>query len=211
MKPILLVGAGGHAVSCIDVIERSQEFKIVGLLGTKEELGKNVLGYEVIGDEKHLHLLRRKINHALVAVGQISSPETRIAIFTKIEDLGFNLPTIISPFALVSNHSKIGKGTIVLHGALINAGTIIGDNCIINTNAVIEHGSKVGNHCHISTGALLNGDVSVGHGTFIGSGAVIRNGIFVGNTSIIGMGSQISKNVPDNSIVTLRENSWLPS
>ncbi len=211
MKPIVLIGAGGHAVSCIDVIEKSKEFKIIGLLGTKMEIGKKVLGYEVIGDENNLLSLRRKIKHAFIAVGQISSPDTRVEIFTKLEELEFSMPTIISPFALVSKHSQIGQGTIVLHGARINAETVIGANCIINTNAVIEHGSKVGNHCHISTGALLNGEVSVGYGTFIGSGAIIRNGISVGNTNIIGMGSQISKNLPDNSTVTLRENSWLPS
>lgn len=210
MKPIILIGAGGHAVSCIDVIEKSKKFKIVGLVGTKMEIGRQVLGYEVIGDEDILPLARSKINNAIVAVGQISSPEIRIGIFSKLEKLGFNLPTIISPFALVSEHAKIGIGTVVFHGARINAGTVIGANCIINTSAVVEHNSIIGNHCHISTGALLNGEVSVGDGTFIGSGAIIRNGISIGNTSVIGMGSQISKNLPDNSTVTLRENSWLP-
>jgi sugar O-acyltransferase (sialic acid O-acetyltransferase NeuD family) len=210
MKPIVLIGAGGHAASCIDVLEKSKKFKIVGLVGTKMEIGRKVLGYEVIGDEDILPLLKSKVNNAIVAVGQITSPDTRISIFTKLVNMGFVLPPIISPVALVSKHSKIGHGTIVFHGARINAGTAIGANCIINTSAVIEHGSIVGSHCHISTGALLNGEVSIGDGTFIGSGAIIRNGISIGNTSVIGMGSQISRNLPDNSTVTLRENSWLP-
>lgn len=210
MKPIFLIGAGGHAVSCIDVIEKSKKFKIVGLIGTTAEIGRKILGYEVIGDEDTLPFLRRKISHAIVAVGQISSPEPRVSLFSKLEKLGFVLPTIISPFALVSKHSNIGIGTVVFHGVHINAGAVIGANCIINTNALIEHNSRIGNHCHISTGALINGEVRVGDGSFVGSGAIIRNGILIGHRNVIGMGSQISKNLPDNSTVTLRENSWLP-
>ena len=210
MKPIILIGAGGHAVSCIDVIEKSKKFKVVGLVGTKMEIGTKVLGYEVIGDEDILPLLKRKVKNAIVAVGQITTPENRISIFSKLEKLEFNLPIIISPFALVSEHAKLGKGTLVFHGAHINAGTTVGMNCIINTNALIEHDSRIGNHCHISTAAVLNGNVSVGDETFIGSGAILRNGISVGNRSVIGMGSQISKSIPHDSTITLRENSWLP-
>ena len=39
-KQILLIGAGGHARSCIDVIERENKYKIYGLVGLKKEIGK---------------------------------------------------------------------------------------------------------------------------------------------------------------------------
>ena len=37
---IILIGAGGHAISCIDIIEQQDKFKIAGLIGNEEELGK---------------------------------------------------------------------------------------------------------------------------------------------------------------------------
>jgi FlaA1/EpsC-like NDP-sugar epimerase len=45
MKKIIIIGAGGHAKSCIDVIEKSKNFKIIGLFASKKELGNKILGY----------------------------------------------------------------------------------------------------------------------------------------------------------------------
>ena len=39
MKKIILVGAGGHAVSCIDVIRQEKKFKISGLVDNKKVSG----------------------------------------------------------------------------------------------------------------------------------------------------------------------------
>ena len=173
-KPdLLLVGAGGHALSCIDVIEQENRFRIVGLLGLPEEQGSQRLGHSVIGIDTDLPQLARTCRHALVALGQIRTPALRIAMFQRLQQLGFELPTIVSPLSYVSAHARIGAGTIVMHRASINAGASVGDNCIINTRALIEHGAHVRSHCHIATGAILNGDASVGEGTFIGSGSVV--------------------------------------
>lgn len=209
MNSVILVGAGGHAISSVEVIEKTNEFKIAGLIGLKSEIGKKILGYEIIGDDESLPKLRNTIEHAIVTVGQISSANIRATLFTTLQNLNFNIPTIISPFALVSTYSQIGIGTIVFHGARINAASNIGSNCIINTNAIIEHGAEIGNNCHISTGALVNGEVSIGPGTFVGSGAIIRDGVSIGANSVIGMGTRITKNLPPDAFVKSKENLWL--
>ena len=36
-RKIVLVGAGGHAKSCINLIERINDFKIIGLTDNKKE------------------------------------------------------------------------------------------------------------------------------------------------------------------------------
>ena len=38
-KSILLLGAGGHARSCIDVIEEQGQYQIAGLIGVESERG----------------------------------------------------------------------------------------------------------------------------------------------------------------------------
>ena len=35
MRKIILIGGGGHALSCIDVIEHEKKFKIVGIVDDK--------------------------------------------------------------------------------------------------------------------------------------------------------------------------------
>lgn len=186
---IILIGAGGHAQSCIDVIEQTNQYKIAGLIGTPVEIGRQVLGYDVLGDETHLH---KYLNYeALLAIGGVRNLIKRIDLYKRLVGLGFNLPSIISPKAYVSKSASIGSGTIIMNGVIINAGAKIGSNCIINTGAIIDHNVEVHDHCHISTGAILNGGVSVGHGAFIGSGAVLREGVVITPSCFIRMGQTV--------------------
>jgi sugar O-acyltransferase (sialic acid O-acetyltransferase NeuD family) len=176
MEKILLIGGGGHAKSVIDVIEQEGKFAIAGIVEKFVGESKPVLGYDLIGTDNELPALREHYDYALVTVGQIESAKLRIKLYTRLKELGFTLPTIISPLAYLSKHAILGEGTVVMHHALINAGAKVGNNCIINSKALIEHDTVVGNHCHISTNALLNGDISVADGSFIGSGVITKQG-----------------------------------
>ena len=199
-KSLILIGAGGHSRSCIDTVEQEGSFKIAGLVGVKDELGKNLFGHKVLATDSSMRPLAEQHTYALLAMGQIDSPEDRIRLYEQALEAGFQFPIIISPAAYVSPHALIGAGTIVMHGAIINAGAIVGKNCIINSNAVVEHDSHVSDHCHISTGAILNGNTSIGPGSFIGSGAVLKEGVSIGANSLVGMGVMVRKNLESGTI-----------
>jgi sugar O-acyltransferase (sialic acid O-acetyltransferase NeuD family) len=196
---LIIIGAGGHARSCIDTIEQEGKYKIGGLVGLSQEVGSSQFGYEVLATDSELDKLAKKFQFALVALGQIHSPEPRVRLYEKLIAAGFVLPPIIASSAYVSPHAKIGAGTIVMHGAILNAGVVIGKNCIINTRALLEHDSQVSDHCHISTGAILNGDTSVGTRSFIGSGSVIKEGVSIGTGSLVGMGLVLRHNLDEKS------------
>lgn len=197
-KPsIILLGAGGHAGSCIDVIEQEGKYQIEGLIGTAEEMGSSHLGYKVIGTDLELPRYVEKCRFAHVAVGQIKSPELRIAMHERLLQIGFELPTIISPSAHVSPHASIGRGTIVMHGSIINAGATVGEMSIINSRALVEHDAAVEDYCHISTGAILNGGAHVGECSFIGSGCVVMECISIGRRCVVGMGLAVRRNLAD--------------
>ena len=174
MKTIVLIGAGSHAHACIDVIEQCKKYSIIGLISENKKLMAKVLGYSLIGTDKELKKISKKIKHAIISVGQIKTSKIRINLYEKAIEAGFKFPVITSPYAYVSPRAKIGEGTIVMHGAVINANAIIGKNCILNTNCVIEHDATIYDHCHVSTGAILNGKVSLGRGSFVGSGSIIK-------------------------------------
>ena len=200
MFEIILIGAGGHAVSCIDVIENSNEYKIVGLVTKEGDDRDAVLDYPILGSDEDLENIRKKYDTATVAIGQIKTSKYRVNCFKKLKSLDFILPVIISPRAYVSPHSKIGRGTVIFNDACINARARIGENCIINTKALIEHDVRVGNHCHISTSAVLNGDVRVGDRTFVGSGVITKESITIGSDCIIGAGSVVKKDIEANCL-----------
>lgn len=191
MKPLLLLGCGGHARSLIDLIEAEGQWHIHGLVGLPEQVGSNVLGYPVIGADADLPFLRGACSAALLAIGQLpdSVPRQRLAVL--LLQLGFHCPVMISPHAVVSRHAQLGAGTVVAHGAIVNAGAVVGAHCILNSRALIEHDVQLGDHCHVSTGALVNGGVSLGPGSFIGSGAMLREGLHLPSGTVISAGKRV--------------------
>ena len=191
MKPLLLLGAGGHARSLIDLIEEEGRWRIHGLVGQPEEEGRTVLGYPVIGTDADLRSLLDSCPSAILAIGQLPDPGPRRRIAAILEEVGFHCPVVVSPNAVVSKHAQLGAGTIVGHGAIVNAGAVVGKHCTLNTRSLIEHDAKVGDHCHVSTGALVNGGVQLGMDCFIGSGAMLREGLHLPAETVISAGKRV--------------------
>jgi sugar O-acyltransferase (sialic acid O-acetyltransferase NeuD family) len=191
---IIIIGNGGQARSCLDVINTIKKIKFSGFVSKLKEDG-------VIGSDNNLKEIRKKFNNAIIGVGQIKSPLLRKKIYKNLNDLNFNFPVIISPYSYVSKNSIINEGTIVMHNVSVNYGVNIGKHCIINTSSIIEHDVYVDDFCHISTGVILNGGVKIGNGSFIGSGTIIKENVKIGKNCVIGMGSVIKRNLPDNAII----------
>jgi len=198
---IILIGAGGHAVSCIGVLEDNDDYEIFGLIGNKNEVGNRILGYEVIGDDSQLGNLKKDCENVLIAVGQIRSPETRICLFDLVNKLEFQTPVVVSIFSKVFPHAKIAKGSLVMPGAIVMPGAVVEENCIINSNALIEHEVRIGKNCHISTGAIINGNTQIGENTFVGSGSILIEGLSIGSGSVIGAGLTIKRHILPNERV----------
>jgi len=171
---ILLIGGGGHCKSVIDVIEQENKFVIAGIIDKKEFIGQDVLGYEVVGCDDDLAELFKTYKFAVVTVGQIRSNSLKIKLFNNLKNIGYTLPTIISPLAYISKHATIEEGSVIMHHSLVNANAKVGKNCIINTKALIEHDAVVEDNCHISTGAIINGGVVVKKNSFVGSNSTTK-------------------------------------
>lgn len=196
-KQIILIGAGGHGVSVADVIEKEKKFKIYCFIDMKKN--KSLKKYKTLSSDKNLNKLKKKVNYAFIAIGQIKELFLREKLFKKLLKLKFKIPKIVSPLAYVSNNALIGAGTIVMHGAIINSKAKIGKNCIINTGAIIEHDVVIGDNCHISTGSIINGGAIIFSNSFIGSGSVIKQKIIIGKASFINAKQFIKKNLKANS------------
>jgi sugar O-acyltransferase (sialic acid O-acetyltransferase NeuD family) len=187
MEPIMLIGGGGHCLSCIDVLRSSGIYEIVGILDTPDKAGTTLSGIKVIGTDDDISELANKYRNFLITIGQIKSCEKRIRIYNTVKRNGGNLPVVVSPKAYVSPSAFVDEGTIVMHNALINA------NCIINTGALIEHEASIGDFCHISTQAIVNGQVVVGKNSFIGSNSVIANNLTLPDDIILAAGACLLK------------------
>lgn len=177
MIKLILIGGGGHCRSCIDVIEATNNYRIIGILDPVMKKGEKLLGYEVLGDDSLISKYCGNDVEFLITIGQIATHEIRENIFRDVKSSSGKFATIVSPRAYISSHSSVGEGTIVMHDALINVGVTVKENCIINTKALIEHDCKIESHCHVSTAAVINGGCTISEGTFFGSNSVSKQGV----------------------------------
>ncbi|MCC6287109.1 MAG: acetyltransferase [Chitinophagaceae bacterium] len=196
---IVLVGAGGHCKSSIEIIESLGSYEIEGIID-KISSDKKILSYPVLGDDSSIPGLIKQSCHFLITVGQIKSSFVRKTLFEDIKRNNGILATIKSPSAIISKRCVFGEGSIVFNLAIINCDVSIGKNIIINNKALIEHDSIIGDHSHISTGAIINGNCTIGNEVFIGSNSVVAQGINIVSNTIVGAGSVVIKNINEPGV-----------
>lgn len=189
-RKLLLIGGGGHCKSALDCILQNNQYLEVGIVDKRENMGKNVLGVPIVGcDDDLLDLFHKGFSFAFVTVGSIGNPAIRIKLFSRLEEIGFEIPNIMDCTATVSRNACLSQGIFVGKNAVINAGSVVGKGAIINTSSTIEHDCVIEDFVHIAPGAVLSGEVHVGHNTHIGSNSVVRQRVTIGSDTIIGMGS----------------------
>jgi len=194
-QDIILIGAGGHCKSCIDVIEQEGKYCIRGIIDKPEKRFETVLSYEIIGCDDDIVILSNKYKYFFISIGYVIINSLRKDLFTKVRSFGLHCPKIISPYAYVSKHAFIDQGTIIMHNVIINADVRIGKNCIINTGSIIEHDVVIDDNTHIAPGAIINGGTKIGEGSFIGSNSVCRQNVNIGRNSFVRFNSQIKSSI----------------
>lgn len=192
MENIVLVGFGGHAKSVADCIERQGKFCIAGYTENEKKDSK----YRYLGTDDVLpELYDSGIHYAFACVGYLGKGAIRNRIYNELKNIGFNLPVIIDPSAIVSNSAQIGEGVFIGKDAVINAEAIIGKMAIINTKALIEHECIVGDFSHIAVGAVLCGQTRVGKESLIGANATVVQDVKIADNVIVGAGAVVPKDI----------------
>ncbi len=200
VRKLLLLGGGGHCRSVIDSILSitPNPFDEIGIIDYSD---CHYCGIHVVGKDEDLRdLYKRGWTDALITVGSIGNTSIRRKLYRLIKDIGYKVPTIIDPTAIIASYSSIEDGAFIGKGAIVNTNTTLGSCCIINTGAVIEHDCQIGAFSHISPGAVLCGEVIIGSDCHIGVGSVIKQQVVIGNNALIGAGSVVLKDLPERIV-----------
>ena len=194
-KRLLLIGGGGHCRSVLDCALSMSCFDEIGIVD--RDPMASALGIHVVGNDDDLPRLKEEgWTDAFISIGSVGATELRRRLYRTVSELGFTVPTIIDPSAILGRSVKIGEGAFIGKLAVINAGASVGECAIINTGAVIEHDCRVGAFAHVSPGATLCGQVVAGADSHIGASAVVRQCISIGDNTLIGAGSVVVKDIP---------------
>lgn len=196
MERILILGMGGHAKSIIDAIERENKYEIAGYVVNDCIDAVGDKKYPVLGKDDDLSgLFQQGIHNAAIGIGFLGKSNLRKRLYENLKDIGYNLPVVCDPTAIIASGVSIGEGSFIGKGAILNTNSRIGKMCIINTGAIVEHDCQVGDFSHISVGTVLCGEVLVGTESFIGANATVIQGRKVADGYIVGAGEVIRKNV----------------
>ena len=202
MEKMIIIGNGGHARSLTDTLERAGKYEIAGYIVNSADEQRKDTRYPIIGQDDDLEkIFKYGIKYAAVGIGYLGKGDVRKRLWYMLKKIGFSLPVICDPTAIMARDIKLGEGNFIGKGAVINSGAVIGRMCIINTNAVVEHDCLIGSFSHVAVGGILCGGVNVGEDTFIGANATVIQGIKIGRGCIIGAGVTVRKDVKDNFLV----------
>lgn len=200
-KPIIILGAGGHAKVLIDTLQR-QSANILGVTDPDPELhGKDVMGIPIIGNDNSI--LQYGVNDIVLVngLGKVNRSNKRIQIYDTFKKRGYIFTRVIHRSAVISPGAYLAEGVHIMAGAIIQTLATIGVNTIINTRASVDHECIIGDHVHIAPGATISGGVEIGDSVLVGAGATIIQGIHVGASSIVGAGAVVTEDVREGVTV----------
>jgi sugar O-acyltransferase (sialic acid O-acetyltransferase NeuD family) len=200
-KPIIIIGAGGHAKVLIDAL------KLLGapILGISvkdsAKVNSELLGVAVICTNGELNQYTPENVLLVNGLGGVKDTSQRRKVFKRLKILGYVFSQVFHPSAVISANAVLAEGVQVMAGAIIQAGAKIGENAIINTKTSVDHDCQIGSHVHLAPGVTLCGNVKIGNSVHVGSGATIIQGITVGADCLIGAGTLVRNNVPGGAKV----------
>lgn len=200
-RPLLVIGAGGHAkvlVGCLLRLGRP----LLGLLDSDPSRhGSHVLGQSVLGGDERIAEFAPAQVMLVNGLGSVGRPTARRAVFERFRAQGYDFYSVIDPTAFVSPDVVPGHGVQVLAGAVVQPGVTLGENVVINTRASIDHDCEIGAHSHLAPGVVLSGGVHVGVGCHIGSNATLIQGVRIGADCVIAAGAVVTRDVAESTAV----------
>lgn len=190
----IIVGTGGHCRTIVSLLSSCGVHKIIGILDTSNPcLDEIILGVPVIGSLNYLDALDRSAEiDIFLALGDST---LRQELWFKYSKLGFSLPNLISPSAIVDPYAKLGNANIICSRAFVGPEVVLGDNNLINTAAVLEHEVRLGSHCHLASSSTVAGRCQIGDNCFVGAGATVINYVNVASFTTIGAGATVVSNI----------------
>ena len=192
--PLLIFSAGGHGRVVAEVAE-AMGYVVRGFIDRARHEDERINGKPV---EFHtLAELARSRSFEGVGIFVADSRNAeRCELIEAALALGFSVPTLVHPSAIVSPTCSIGDGSVIMAGVVINANAQVGRGCILNTACSIDHDNVLEAGVQIGPGAHVAGGVRFGPHATVGTGASLIPGVRIGERAVVGAGAVVIADVP---------------
>lgn len=196
---IVLIGGGTQVSYSIDIIEKQNLHKIVGIIDSNRPVGDSLYGYKVIGKQEQIIdlIAQYSIQGCVITIGDNWS---RKKVYDQINSIipTIEWPNVLHPSVIVANNVTFGKGILAMAGVIVNSNAHLGDFTNYFTNCNVEHDCYIDDFASVSAGAVLGGKVSIGKFSAVALNATIFDRLSIGSNTVIGAASLVTKDIPDN-------------
>lgn len=200
-KKLLIFGLGDMAELALFYFNLYSEYEVEaftvdrGFVTQESFSGLPVLPFDTVTEKFKPHDY-----DMFVALGYSKVNSVRRDKFCLAKQLGYFLPSIISPKASILTAEKMGENCFVFEDNTIQPFVKIGNNVVLWSGNHIGHHSIIGDHCFITSHVVVSGRVEIGEQCFLGVNSTLRDHIKVGDRSVIGAGTLILKDVLEDSV-----------
>jgi len=210
MKPVIVLGAGGHAKVLIEALLLSGT-EIIGITDPARLKGADYFGVKILGDDEQVLNYSPNEVELVNGIGSMPNNSVRRILNENMVSKGYIFSKVIHPSAVIARDVKISDGAQIMAGVVIQPSVRIGSSCIINTGVNVDHDCVVHDDCHLAPGVTLSGNVIIGKQTHIGTGTSIIQDITVGRNCVIAAGSIVYRDVPLNTQLIQQNTTQLKS
>ena len=187
-EKLLIIGAGGLGRV---VLEMARHDYACALIDDGIPVDTKVDSSFVIGDTSSLQELYKSYQKAVVAIG---NNVIRERVMKSLSQIGYRIPSVISPSAYLSEYASVGEGCIILNNAVVQNGSHVGNGVILNSGVEIHHDSYVDDYALIYTNTVIRTQARVGKRAWIGSTLTIGNQVIVEDDQVVENGQTLKKN-----------------
>ena len=199
MKDLVIIGTGGVGRETAQIVEEinkvSPQWNILGFIDdNKDEIGKIINGYGVLGDRTYLNCIEKEV-YVVIAIANHSVKEELVNYLTN-ENIKY--ATIIHPSVKIHDSIKIGEGSIIYPGVIMTVDIKVGNHVIISPKCGIGHDTIIEDYVTLLWNVNVSGAERIRQGATLGSGCTIIQGLEIGKNSFVGAGAVVIRDVEEN-------------
>ena len=143
---LLILGAGSHGE---EVCEIANSIRIFGKIRYLDDVKT---GDEIIGKWSDATKL---VNEYPIAIPAVGDRLLRRSTQKKLADMGFIVPVLIHPTAVVSAKATIGPGSVICASAIVDVGAKVGRGCIVSAGATVGRDAVLADWSFLNNGEVL--------------------------------------------------------
>lgn len=198
MKDLIILGAGGTAVSLLglvnDINKVNRQWNVLGYLDDNVSLfSKEIAGKRVLGSIDDAY----KYKDALF-ISSIAHPNSllvRRSVHERVKRMGRDFAILIHPTSVINNFALIKEGSVIMPLCYIDALVKIEEDVFINSLSNVGHESIIGAHTTLAANVKVSGGVDMGTDCYIGTGVAITHDIRIDQRTLVSLGSAIVRNL----------------